>query len=465
MRNKSLVLWGALVTAVACTGGNDSSDDDDSAGSGGSGATGGTGTGGVDRPPPPPEGSAISDRLTVTEVTVPEGVKEGANSWRVWGRGDLEVAPVYTAPRADCSNLVCYTTGSGDAITARVTLLGPDGALVESYELEAGRECRGLAAAPDGSFAALLWDDASDAIYVHRYDVDGSELGVTQLVNADNNPDDFGLGESRLEYGDGRYGAYYHVHSDSGHEGDTLKWVDAASGDESTEWGWGCSHSMSNLLRYNPGIATFLPVCVTDCYPGTSGSDFESDSIGGIYLDHDEGKVMDVDGGCNGSVAAELGSAAPAPNGYKLVFNAHQDAATPGQSSYDESTMNQDIGFASVTPSWSSDPVVWLTSTADVNEADASIERWLPSDDPTEQYLVGWLEPPATYWLARVDATGAWLEEPTDVSDQVAWGHRDDPFRADAGGDIVWAWFDDAGSTTLHFARIGTGMAAVCTPF
>ncbi len=432
--------------------------------SGGAGEGGALGTGGADRPPPPPPGSTLVDRLTVTDITVPEGVKEGVSNWRVWGRGDLEVAPVFSAPRADCSTLVCYTTAVGDATTARVAQLGADGTLVTSHELAAERECRGLAAAPDGSFAALLWSDNDDDIYVHRYDAAGTELGVTHLTNADNHPDDFGIGESRLEYGAGRYGAYYHVHSDSGHEGDTLKWVDAATGAESTEWDWGCSHSMSNLLRFNPNTDTFLPVCVTDCYPGTSG-DFSTNSVGGIYLNHNDGKVLDVDGGCNGRVAAELGSAALAPSGYQLVFNAHQDPATPGQSSYDEDGMNQDIGMVSVTPEWNAGTITWLTNTPTVDEADATIARWQPTDDATEQYLVGWLEPPATYWLARVDATGSWLEGPTNASAQIAWGHRDDPFRVAAGGDVVWAWFDAAGSTTLHFARVGTGATATCSAF
>ncbi len=64
------------------------------------------------------------------------------------------------------------------------------------------------------------------------------------------------------------------------------------------------------------------------------------------------------------------------------------------------------------------------------------------------------LDPPATYKLARVNASGTTLEGPVDVSSQVKWGRRDDPFRQHANNDIVCAWFDSAGSTTLKFARI-----------
>ena len=41
---------------------------------------------------------------------------------------------------------------------------------------------------------------------------------------------------------------------------------------------------------------------------------------------------------------------------------------------------------------------------------------------------------------------------------QASWGERDDPFRTqDAAGDVVWSWFDQAGATSFHFARISIG--------
>src|SRR5262249_34470410 len=137
-------------------------------------------------------------------------------------------------------------------------------------------ELRGLAAEADGHFAALLWAKgtasdcaditASGHIYVKRYDFTGKELFTTELTNPGNDqncPTDFGIGESRLEFGNGKYGAYYHVHSKTGHEGDTLKYVDL-TGAATTTWAWGCSHSMSNVLRFHPKDMKFLPACVTD---------------------------------------------------------------------------------------------------------------------------------------------------------------------------------------------------------
>jgi hypothetical protein len=174
-----------------------------------------------------------------------------------------------------------------------------------------------------------------------------------------------------------------------------------------------------------------------------------------------------VDAGCNGSVAGELGGGAVAPSGWKIVFNAHQAPATLGQSSYSTSTMNQDIGFAGIAAGLTSGGVVWLTTTASINEADSGIERWTPSDDATEQYVAGWAETssPYVYKLGRVDAAGKFLEGPLDITAKAKWGRRDDPFRAHGNGDIVWAWFDAASSTTMHFARLRSGGTATCAGF
>jgi len=165
-------------------------------------------------------------------------------------------------------------------------------------------------------------------------------------------------------------------------------------------------------------------------------------------------------------VAGELGGAAVAPSGWKIVFNAHQVPTTLGQSSYDKATMNQDIGFATIAAGLTSGAVVWLTTTA-INEADSGIARWTPSDDATEQYVVGWVETssPYVYKLSRVDAAGNRLEGPIDVSSKAKWGRRDDPFRAHVNGDVVWAWFDAPSSTTMHFARLRSGGTASCATF
>ena len=258
----------------------------------------------------------------------------------------LRVAPVYTAPLANCGTLVCYTQRHREPRPTRASFAStrPIGWRARSTSAP-GSNAAASPPSPTATSRRCCGTARPIEIWVRRFDAAGVMGWSTELTNSDNHPTDFGIGESRLEFGGGKYGAYYHVHSDSGHEGDTLKFTDAASGAQTTTWSWGCSHSMSDLLTYHPTSNAFLPSCVTDCYPGTSGGNFATDSIGGVYTEN-RNRVMDVAAGCNGSVAGELGGAAVAPSGWKLVCNAHQGAVTMGQSSYSTSTMNQDIAFA-----------------------------------------------------------------------------------------------------------------------
>jgi hypothetical protein len=411
------------------------------------------------------------------DVTAVGPVMAGDSNDRIWGSASLLVAPVFTVPFADCGTLVGYTTKSGtDAPHARVARLNAQDQLVTTYDLGAF-VMRGLAAEPDGHFGALLWEKKATAstnqMHVRRYTSAGAQVFSTAIANNQVAPTDMNIGESRLEYGNGKYSAYFHVHGVDpayfayGHEGDQYQTINATTGTATNIWTWGCSHSMSESLRYSAAANATLAVCATDCYPGTNPGDppdFSTTSIGGIYLNN-AAKVREFDGACNGNVAAEVGGLAPAAAGWKLVFNGHQLAATLGQSSYTSASgINQDIGFVTIANDLTRGSIVWLTSTAaPANEANAAISRWLPAGDATEQYVVGWTSASTggTYYLSRVSATGAFLEGPTAIT-TAKWGRRDDPFRTHTNGDIVWAWFDSATSTTLHFARLDSGGTATC---
>ncbi|MBT8493345.1 MAG: hypothetical protein KJO07_09840, partial [Deltaproteobacteria bacterium] len=144
-------IFGVLLV-LGC-GGNDAASGRD----GGGGDDGGSGdidAGDGDDPVAP--SASLPERLSTFEITVPEGVKAGVSSWRVWGSRNLAVSRVYTAPLANCETLVCFTTGSGDSITPRIARISGAGTLVQVHDLTAGLECRGLAAEPDGHYAALL---------------------------------------------------------------------------------------------------------------------------------------------------------------------------------------------------------------------------------------------------------------------------------------------------------------------
>jgi len=89
-----------------------------------------------------------------------------------------------------------------------------------------------------------------------------------------------------------------------------------------------------------------------------------------------------------------------------------------------------------------------------MDENNATIARWSPDDDPTEQYVVGW-SLGETHSLAVVSPTGSMLASPIAI--EAAWGQRDDPMRTHANGDLVWSWFESAGATSFRFARIRSG--------
>jgi hypothetical protein len=122
--------------------------------------------------------------------------------------------------------------------------------------------------------------------------------------------------------------------------------------------------------------------------------------------------------------------------------------------------MNQDIGFSSITGSYTAGSVVWLTNTASIDEMDSSIARFEPAGSG-EQYLVGWVEGATNrvFKLALLGPSGSLIEAPITVTNLVQWGRRDDPFRQHFDGDVVWAWFDSAGSTTLNIGRVDAGLA------
>jgi hypothetical protein len=93
---------------------------------------------------------------------------------------------------------------------------------------------------------------------------------------------------------------------------------------------------------------------------------------------------------------------------------------------------------------------------------DSSIALYQPTGS-AEQYLVGWVEDDGdVYRLGIVDPAGVFVEAAIDVTATVSWGRRDDPFRTHYDGDVVWAWFDQAGSTTLNVARVESGVAYTC---
>jgi len=337
------------------------------------------------------------------------------------------------------------------------------GYVLEKTVTVEGRQCRGIAALNDTSFGVLSWvynsDFTQSKMYVRKYTAmkaSGTPTlqWETELANgASNFPSSFSIGDSRMELdSNGDFYVYYHVHSDDGHEGDTYFSVNSVSGEWRRIWSWGCSHSMSNLLSHNPIINKTLAVCVTDCYPGTSGT-FENNSIGGLYTE-DRYLLYTMAGGCNGCVGGEVGMIAPIyEGGWAVIFNAHSNEIGKGQAAC-SSQYTQDIGVAIVgTDKRLANPVVWLTQSPE-SENDPALARYgafcgngtcEKAGQKEQMFMVGWKQTQGSR-IAFMDTTGLLRAGPFDVSHvqvdgknrAISWGSRDDTWRTLEDGSIAW---------------------------
>lgn len=402
--------------------------------------------------------------LRVYNVTLPTTLKPGNSNWRVWGPRMLTTR-LFNVPLASGNLLVGWTDASGNGHVSHLTRNGTAGYALARDVTIAGRQLRGLAAADDTSFAVLGWVQAgtrgdASKMYVQKWtaaegtDAAPSRVWETELVAGTNYPSDFGIGDSRMNYGAGEYRAYYHVHSQSGHEGDAYFRVDAASGAATAVWTWGCSHSMSNLLSHHPVLNATVSLCVTDCYPGTKGGNFATDSIGGLYTDG-RSLLQVMNAGCNGAVAGEIGMIAPVHNdSWAVIFNSHQRRSQTGQRTYSTKTHNQDVAVAFIDSARTlAGPVKWLTHTR-ADEADPGLARYGAFcsratcgafGQRDHVLLAGWKRG-SDRFLAFLRSSGDVGAGPFNVTrlaldgvdTAVSWGARDDTWRTLGDGSVAW---------------------------
>jgi hypothetical protein len=85
---------------------------------------------------------------------IPAAIKPGVRNWRIWALAMLKVSPIFTVPLANCGTLIGFTTGTSMAPNARAVRLDANDQVAATYDLGAMLELRGLAAEPDGHFAA-----------------------------------------------------------------------------------------------------------------------------------------------------------------------------------------------------------------------------------------------------------------------------------------------------------------------
>jgi len=389
--------------------------------------------------------------LRVYNITLPAEMSESYWNFRVQGWDEL-TPRLYNAPLPGGDLLVGWNDASD---VGRVSYLKKDvekGYVLKKTVTISGRQVRGLAALNDTSFGVLAWVYSSTATSTKMYVQKWTKMSASgtptksfekELTNTDSHPTDFEIGDSRLEIdANGDFYAYYHVHSTDGHEGDTYFSVNSKSGKVTRIWAWGCSHSMSNLLSYHPVLNKTVSICVTDCYPGTSG-DFATNSIGGIYTENSN-KIQTMAGGCDGCVGGELGMVAPIySGGWALIFNSHRSSVGKGQAAC-QSSYNQDIGFVVIGKDKKlGTSTVWLTKTSQ-NEVDPGLARY-GKFVASQTFLVGWKRGNDRF-LATVNRTGGITAGPYNATVvkydgktyPVSWGSRDDTWRTLSDGSVAW---------------------------
>jgi len=360
---------------------------------------------------------SIGSMILTTTLDLPQPLENGSSSWCTWSQCFLGPR-LYLAPRSDGTYLVGWTDSGGTGHVSSVA----DSSITSTHSFE-GKKLRGLVTHGDGTYAVLLKEGVT--LFLSKRSANGAQIWITNL-NSTYAEDSSPLGDHRLAYGDGRYAAYWAVHSHSGHEGDQLRYVDNDGALVSGGWTWGCSHSMAELVGYHPGDRAFTNFCSTDCYPDPPGLKMNYATT-----------VQPADGNCSGLGSLQLGQMAAAATGWKVVFNAQDTDASEAYG----------IGLATAGGS-AATSVVWLTSTDGTNERDPVLAR-IGSAIP-ERYLIGWrTQYDGLFHIGIIDGEGVFLEGPEGMDSQgPGWGRRDDSFQSTPGGAVSWLE-GGAGSSTL----------------
>ncbi len=288
-------------TGGDATGGNGSSGSgSSSSGNGGSSSSaassssGGGGSG--------PTCASLTDGVRVTNVTI----ASAASGSRV-----------VTAARGDGS--VVAWTGNDGKVHA-LSLDAKDMAVGNDIAVE-GTGVFGVAAT--ATEIALLVTRAPDFMTFVRVSNAGQTLSTTNLVGGGNHATvgvewfgEFAKTGRLVMQPDGKFAVYHALHrrwpDNIGHQGDTLRILNADGSSAGGGWGWGCSHSMDERLAVGP--AGLVPICISDCYPGK-----------GIYFNHNASMITDDPGAnCAGGYTTALGGLAVVADGFFLVY---QDAS------------------------------------------------------------------------------------------------------------------------------------------
>ncbi len=370
--------------------------------------------------------TALKNLVTQKSLVLPHPLAAMVSSWCTWS--GCSISPrLYHEPRTGGGALVGWTDSSGDG---HVSVIDSAGSLTQTFDYP-GLSVRGLVAHDDGTFAVLQWNAGTTIMWLTKYDDAGGQAWSTNIKGSLTKFDP-GIGDSRLAYGGGLYGAYFAVYGVSGwvmgHNGDQLTYVNSSGVIQSGGRDWGCSHSMAELINYHPALSKFMPVCSSDCYASKG------------ILTNDSQVVYACDGNCGGLVSAQLGQVTQETSSWKVIFNALDRPGYPGKG----------IGLATINSTFQSS-FIWLTNTNGVNEIDPVIAR-LGANLDSNRYLAGWkTSNDNAFHLAVISGEGTFTFAPETVSTAgITWGSRDDSFRTRPDGKVSWV-HGNPGSATLNY--------------
>jgi len=385
-----------------------------------------------------PAKALLEERIATTTVTLPAALEPAVSSYHLWTQYTLGPR-LYHAPMVDGRTMVGWTDA---AMNGHVSIIGTT--LETTYDFPA-QPVRGLVAHTDGSFAVLLWNRGGagyqdDFTRLSKRNANGTEVWTVTVTTTEYtpNPAQFNIGDCRLAYANGVYGAYLSVHSSSGHEGDRYKRVNDSGTIVSGGWDWGLSHSMAGVIAPHPESGALHTAGSSDCYPSKA-----------LLLDGNT-TLFAADADCAGKVSVQLGQMAAAAGSMWLVaMDAIDRTGYPARG----------VGVVRVRPG-GAPSLTWLTSTDGANERDPVIAR-IGTSVASNRFLVGWrLLSDGSLRVAVIDSNAVVRSAPEIVSPSISWGQRDDSFRTRPDGSVSWVQ-GDAGSRTLHLYRYSESSVAV----
>ncbi|ELP88624.1 hypothetical protein EIN_434900 [Entamoeba invadens IP1] len=193
----------------------------------------------------------LKEKITPYEVTLPVNLLGGEYTFRIYTQVTFSVR-LYPSSDAKNNYYIGYTDTNGLGTVIKVKAKTNTIMRTDTFT---GYSVRGLTVKDDGSYGVFLWDTKTSLIYFRKIDAAGKEVYTKNLdLRTQTYPSSivagsdkgFGVGDSRLNYGNGTFHLYTHIHSDNGHEGDALFTI-KDDGTVTKIWGWGCSHMLSGL--------------------------------------------------------------------------------------------------------------------------------------------------------------------------------------------------------------------------